>query len=66
VADENGRLIAGRYRLGRLLGQGGMGFVWQAYDQVLDREVAVKEVFVPGHDEDRERRAFRERGRPRG
>ncbi|MDJ0460455.1 serine/threonine-protein kinase [Streptomyces sp. H27-C3] len=38
----NGRIIAGRYELATVIGQGGMGQVWTAYDQRLDRRVAVK------------------------
>jgi serine/threonine protein kinase len=41
-----GRVIAGRYNLQHPIGRGAMGVVWRARDQLLDRDVAVKEVVI--------------------
>jgi serine/threonine protein kinase len=40
--NENERLIAGRYRLGKLVGRGGMAEVFEGYDTRLGRTVAIK------------------------
>src|SRR5271165_2080595 len=44
----SGRLIAGRYRLEGPIGRGAMGIVWHGRDELLARDVAVKEVQITG------------------
>lgn len=61
MSVATGRVIADRYELSTLIGQGGMGQVWTAYDQRLDRRVAVKLLRpdkVAGQEADELRRRF--------
>jgi eukaryotic-like serine/threonine-protein kinase len=43
---EQPRVVAGRYALQSLIGEGGMASVWRARDQTLERPVAVKLLYA--------------------
>ena len=59
MSPTQGDVLAGRYLLTESIATGGMGEVWKAHDQTLDRDVAVK-VLRPDSAEDE---AFAERFR---
>lgn len=54
------RTLAGRYELVRFVGRGGMGEVWEARDQVIERRVAVKLLLHRGGDDHAAELFFRE------
>jgi Protein kinase domain len=60
TAATAGRLVSGRYRLHEPIGRGAMGIVWRGRDELLDREVAVKEVRAAAENDSIYQRTLRE------
>jgi len=61
LPDRRARVIAGRYSLEREIGRGGTGVVWQGRDELLGRQVALKQIGrLPGSDDTDLARAERE------
>jgi eukaryotic-like serine/threonine-protein kinase len=60
TAATAGRLVSGRYRLREPIGRGAMGIVWRGRDELLAREVAVKEVRAAADNDGIYQRTLRE------
>jgi tRNA A-37 threonylcarbamoyl transferase component Bud32 len=50
---REGEQVAGRYRIVKFLARGGMGEVYEAFDEVLQEPVAVKTLIATALDDDR-------------
>jgi len=57
------QLVSGRYRLDHLVGKGGMGTVWVAFDTMLHRQVAIKFMRVEHSDSPLVRSRFAQEAR---
>jgi eukaryotic-like serine/threonine-protein kinase len=42
ISEDLGRTIAGRYQITEIIGEGGMGVVYEAWDTQVERKVAIK------------------------
>jgi hypothetical protein len=55
-----GNIVSGRYRVLSFVGRGGMGEVYEAYDQLMDRRIALKTLLCSVADRPRAARRFKE------
>jgi len=55
-----GSIVNSRYRIDGFIGRGGMGEVYEAFDQLMDRKVALKTVLCTVADRPRASRRFKE------